>query len=125
MSDSSPLSPDQRHLGFLAEYGNFLANWSTFEVIVEIIIMRQLRLTPEEASIVCAALGLGAKMNLLCSLLNRNSASEAGVRLLTHAQRVAERNSFAHGFFLRDKEQAEFHLIRRDIKYRYEAKMQR
>ena len=90
---------------FLMHYGDFLAFWSTFDVMVEILIMRELGTTEEKTSIVCAGLGFGAKINIACSLLNSRSAgTERTTTLLREAQQLAERNSFAHGFFLVNRE---------------------
>ena len=86
---------------FAAAYGLFNAIWSNFELTIEILIMRQLRLTPQESSIVCGGLSLGSNINILLSLLNRDETNRKGAALLKQAQTFADRNSFAHGFFLR------------------------
>jgi hypothetical protein len=116
---------DQRRLEqdrFLREYGSFLALWSTFDLAIEIAIMRELRLSPQEASIVCAGLGFGAKTNVLYSLLSRDENNESKVAAVKEAQRLAVRNSFAHGFLFRDDEIARYCLVRREVKERYSIK---
>lgn len=109
----------------LGTYGSFLALWSTFDIVVEIILLRQLRLTVEEASIVFSSLNFGAKMNILVSLLNREPADTTGITLLKNVQTKAERNSFAHGFFRVDADRHTFALIRREVKDRYVVRRKR
>lgn len=116
---------DQRRLEqdrFLKEYGSFLALWSTFDVLIEIAIMRELRLSPQEASIVCAGLGFGAKVNVLFSLLSRDEKNDAKIAAVRKAHQMAERNSFAHGFLFRDDEIERYCLVRREVKDRYAVK---
>lgn len=108
---------------FLMHYGDFHAFWSTFDVIVEVLIMRELGTTKEKTSIVCAGLGFGAKVNIACSLLNSRADkhTERSIALLKEAQQQAERNRFAHGFFLVNNETERFELIRREVKDTYHA----
>ena len=108
---------------FMADYGNFLAVWSTFDLVIEILIMRKLGIDEEANSIVCAGLGFGAKVAILCSLLNRTEGNGESVAMIKKAQTLAERNSFAHGFFLIDREKAHFKLVKREVKDRYEVKI--
>jgi hypothetical protein len=81
----------------------------------------------EATSIVCASLGFGAKISILCSLLNREPKEEniKTVALIRDAQRLAERNSFAHGFFLINPSTSEFELIKREVRDTYEAKIKK
>jgi hypothetical protein len=124
MSRPTP-SPEARDnaVMFLFQYGNFLVFWSTFEIVVEVVIMRQLGTDPERTSIVCGGLGIGAKMAILCSLLNRTAGNEKGVALFKEAQTLAERNSFAHGFFLVTHATGGFELIKREVKDTYRARV--
>lgn len=102
----------------MAAFGTFMTIWAQFELIVEMLIMRELRLTPMETSIICGGLGFGAKANALYSLLNRDKAkNEIGVRLLAEAQVAAQRNWFAHGFLILKDGQME--LVRREVKGTY------
>jgi hypothetical protein len=110
-----------RQLVTLAGIGNFLALWATFEVILEMLIMRELRLTQEEASIVCAGKAVDAKMTLLEALLNRDKKKAAGIAVLRAARTVAERNNFAHGFFRVDHATGDLYLINRSAKNQYSA----
>lgn len=107
---------------FLKDYGSFMALWCTFDLLVEIIIMRELRLEPQETSIICAGLGFGAKANILYSLLSRNDANADGITLIKRAQTVAERNSFAHGFLMYDGDLDTFKIIKREVKDTYQPK---
>ena len=118
-----PRKARDRTVLFLFEYGNFLVFWSTFEVVVEVVIMRQLGTDAERTSIVCGGLGIGAKMAILCSLLNRTPGNEKGVALFKEAQTLAERNSFAHGFFLVERATGKFELIKREVKDTYRARV--
>src|ERR1700683_2115233 len=117
---------------FAIAYGLFIAVWAQFELTVEILVMRQLRLTPQEASIVCGGLSFGAKIHMLLSLLARDDTKNSdGILMLKQAQSFADRNSFAHGF-LYDEVKTDppdgmlgytASLIKREIKYEYVAKI--
>ena len=109
----------------MLHYGDFLAFWSTFDVLIEVIIMRELAIDAEKASIVCAGLGLGAKMAIAKSLLNERPQGTPTIKLLKEAQTLAERNSFAHGFFLIEQGTATFELIRREVEDTYTARVRK
>ncbi len=100
-------------------YGSFFAIWNSFEIVVEILIRRQLRTSYQQTSIICASLGFGAKINILCSLLHDKRGNEKGIKLLRDAQNIAARNSFAHGFIIDNQHTGRFDLIKRDVKDRY------
>ncbi|MFL5015041.1 MAG: hypothetical protein ACJ8EW_02405, partial [Rhizobium sp.] len=102
-----------RTLVTLAGYCNFLALWSTFEIILEILIMRELRLTSEETSIVCTGKAVDGKMTMLQALLRRDPEKAKGIGLLTTARAIAKRNSFVHGFFRVDHSNGDLYLISR------------
>jgi hypothetical protein len=116
---------------FAAGYGLFIAVWTQFELTVEILIMRQLRLSPQEASIVCGGLSFGAKIHMLLSLLARNEKNAEGILLLKQAQNFADRNSFAHGFLYENVKEYppdgtvgySANLLKREVKYEYVAKL--
>jgi hypothetical protein len=110
---------------FLMHYGDFHAFWSTFDVMVEILIMRELDATAEKTSIVCCGLSFGSKVNIACSLLNSRGDAEAKrtAVMLREAQQLAERNSFAHGFFLVNRETETFELLRREVRDTYHARV--
>jgi hypothetical protein len=114
-----------RTLVTLAGYGNFLALWSTFEIILEILIMRELRLTSEETSIVCTGKAVDGKMTMLQALLRRDPEKAKGIGLLTTARAIAKRNSFVHGFFRVDHSNGDLYLISRDVKSEYSASSER
>src|ERR1700730_2277095 len=110
----------KKRTSFLALYGLFLSSWSMFETLMEVLIMRQLGLQPRETSIICAPLGPGAKRNLLVSLLNREPDKyKQAIGLINEAIKIAQRNSFAHGFFRVDLDAATFLLLTRDVKDTY------
>jgi hypothetical protein len=114
MSKPSPfgLSPFSH---FFMEYGQFLGAWSSFEVLVEVALMRELRLTIEEACITFASIGSGARFNVLYSLLSQHGETHK-VAIISEAVDLAERNGFAHGFISVSEDSTEFTLVRRDVK---------
>ncbi|MGB6490498.1 MAG: hypothetical protein WBF10_03480 [Methylovirgula sp.] len=107
---------------FFLQYGQFLAVWNSFDVLVEIAIMRALRLSVEESCILSGALGFGAKSNVLLALLNRSPEEKQKVQLITEAIQVAERNGFAHGFISVSADSETFTLVRREVKGSLEVK---
>ena len=102
-------------VAFFGEYGVFLCVWSGFELIIEIILMRELRLDPQEASIVCGGLSAGPKVQILTSLLTRSEAGSGGASLIREAQALADRNSFAHGFLYGENEKIDFSRFKRGL----------
>lgn len=116
---------------FAAGYGLFIAVWAQFELTVEILIMRQLRLTAQEASIVCGGLSFGSKIHVLLSLLSRDDKNDDGILLLKQAQEFADRNSFAHGFLYDEitpnppegTPGYKVSLLKREVKYQYVTKL--
>jgi hypothetical protein len=107
--------------GFLfSVYGFFLSLWSTFDLLVEILIMRELKIGLQENSIVCGGLMFGPKISILYSLLSRHEeVDQVGISLLRTCQETANRNSFAHGFFFDNQNRDQLSLIRREVKYEY------
>jgi len=110
-------------IAWVGAYSTFLLVWAGFELLIEILIMRALRLTPQETSILCGSLNFGAKVNIAYSLLARDEANAEGLSLLKKAHNVADRNSFAHGFLFSDRvEDGNYlvpKLVKRDIKDKY------
>jgi hypothetical protein len=100
---------------FLLHYGRFLSSWHSFEILIEVLIMRELRLTVEKTCIVTAGLGFGAKVAIANALLARKNDAE-GVRLISQVQQAAERNSFAHSFLSIDSAHENFTQVRREVK---------
>lgn len=91
MSNNSALGMQPYHHFFL-QYGQFLACWNSFDVLIEIALMRELRLTSEEACIVFASVGFGAKCHILGALLTKSAEGKKTYRLITDAVQLAERN---------------------------------
>lgn len=114
MADS--LSPVSAYGEFFIQYGQFLAAWNSFEVLVEVAIMRELRLTVQESRILNGALGFGAKSGILRALLVRTDEGKAKSAVITSATTLAERNSFAHGFISLSSDKKSFTLVRREVK---------
>jgi hypothetical protein len=109
-------------LTFFSQYGSMLGIWSYYDTLVEILIMRELKLTPQQTSIVCGGLSSGPKLHILCSLLALKTENEALIGSLKHLQEIAERNSFAHGFVDYDKATGMFSLISRKVSFRHKVK---
>ena len=107
---------------FFLQYGQFLAVWNSFDVLVEIAIMQVLRLSVEESCILSASLGFGAKSNVLLTLLNRTPAGKQKAQLISEAIQLAERNGFAHGFISVSADSETFTLVRREVKGSLEVK---
>jgi hypothetical protein len=102
---------------FYARYGGFLLLWQTFELLIEVAIMRELRLSHEEVCIVCGGLNYAAKISILLALLKRDPSKAEAMRALRHASQTAERNDFTHSFLTRgDTESDPMRLIRRVVK---------
>lgn len=102
-------------LFFYVLYGFFLTGWSSFDLMIEILIMRELKLPALETSIICAGVGFGAKIEMLYSLLTRdeNNSNTKGVALIKEAHKSAARNSFAHGFVDYDNKTNQVLLVTR------------
>ena len=115
MSKASPFGL-QPFNHFFMEYGTFLGAWSSFEVLVEVALMRELRLSVEEACITFASVGSGARFNILYSLLSRRPEEAQKATIISEAVDLAERNGFAHGFLSVSEDGEEFTLVRRDVK---------
>ena len=115
MSDIYPtsLSPFNH---FFMEYGKLLGAWGAFEVVIEVALMRELRLTPEEACITFASVGSGARFNILYALFNRRPSDKSKISLITEAVELAERNGLVHGFISANHSSDVFTFVRRDVK---------
>jgi hypothetical protein len=101
---------------FFGRYGSFLQLWQTYELMLEVMIMRTLRLSEVETSIVCGSLTYAAKSNILLALLNLNQANSAAVTAIRAAQAAAERNDFVHSFITHAGSFGLMRLVRREVK---------
>ena len=111
----SPLYAE-RMREFFSRYGSFLQLWQTFELLVEIIIMKRLGITPRQASIVCGGINFQAKISIALSLLKEERPrNEKAISALSTAKTEAERNDFIHSFLTHGRD-GTLHLIRREIK---------
>jgi hypothetical protein len=108
----------------LQGFGNFLAKWSTYEIVVEILIMRELDITPEQASIVCTGRAVDVKLNMLQALMGERAKGHAGLSALLNARREAKRNLFVHGFFRVNRERGDLFLVSREIRAGYWGQVQ-
>ena len=120
MADDTPSSRwkiapihGERMRQYFGRYGSFLQLWQTFELLPDLIIMRELRLTAREASIVCSDLFYSTKTNIALALLNENKEkNRAAISAFKAAQSAAERNDYTHSF-LSLGDDGSIHRIRR------------
>jgi hypothetical protein len=106
----------QRMREFYGRYGAFLQLWQTFELLVEIIVMRQLRLTVHQTSILCGGINFAAKISIAVSLLMEDRIkNEKAITSLKTAASVAERNDFTHSFLTHGSD-GSLHLVRREVR---------
>jgi hypothetical protein len=108
-----PVAEEMRQ--FFGRYGAFLQLWQTYELFLEVMIMRTLRLSAIETSILCGSLNFASKNNILLALLNLKSTNPAGIAALRTAQAAAERNGFVHSFMTHAAHINRMHLVRRDV----------
>jgi hypothetical protein len=101
---------------FFMEFGQLLGAWNTFEAMVEVVIMRELRLSVEETCIVCGGLNFSSKVGIAHSLLNRTAEGKQKSSAINSAHTLAERNGFAHGIISVNEESNLFTVVRRDVK---------
>ena len=111
----TPHSQDAKYTEFFSSYGGFLAGWAFFDLMIEMLIKRELNLPTRETSIICAGVGFGAKISILLALLARDPKTFEGIKLLRATQQAAERNNFAHGF-LSMTQPGDMRLVRREVK---------
>jgi hypothetical protein len=118
---------DQTYTAYFSMYGAFLGLWQSYDLAVEMLVGRELKLSIRETSIVCSALPFGIKYNILLALLNRDPANERGISILRNVQQISERNSIVHGFIhARREESGPPRIVNRDIKNgKYSVKSKR
>jgi hypothetical protein len=107
---------DKKHTAYFTNYGAFLAGWLLYELLIEMLIKRELKLEARETSIICSAMPFGVKFNVLLALLRRDPSNSDGILLLKKTQSSAERNNIAHGFLTFVEGSPDIRLVNRDIK---------
>jgi hypothetical protein len=123
---TKPKKVSQEKIEFNTLHSEFLQLYSSFEIAIEVAIKRLLRLSNDEASVVCGALGAGAKINLLKSLISIQTAPTIKIEAVTKAQTLASRNSWAHGIMLGSLSGADrFYLFYREAKEKFQVKGKR
>jgi hypothetical protein len=101
---------------FFSLYGSFLQLWQSFELVIEIAIMRQLNLSIRHASIVLNSLNFSAKSSILLALLKEDAERiRSQFWQFQKAQTQAERNDFAHSF-LTHWDEGQMQLVRRNVR---------
>jgi hypothetical protein len=111
----APIHAERMHQWF-GRYGSFLQLWQTFELLADIIIMRELKLTPRHTSLVCADLFYATKANIALTLLNENKNKNADcIEAFKAAQSAAERNDYTHSILSLGVD-GTIHRIRRSAK---------
>jgi hypothetical protein len=101
---------------FFGRYGSFIQLWQTYELMIEIAIMRQLRISVEENSIVCGGLNYSAKSAIILGLLKRDGTKANAVSALRTAQQTSERNNFIHSFLTHSRVEPLMRLVRRSVR---------
>src|SRR5215469_26896 len=109
-----PAAGEMREI--FGRYGSFLQLWQTYELMLEVMIMRTLRLSEVEASIVCGSLSYAAKSNILLALLNLSKTNSVAVTAIREAQAAAERNDLVHSFMTHAGSVGLMRFVRRDVK---------
>jgi hypothetical protein len=72
---------------FFSLYGSFLQLWQSFELVIEIGIMRQLNLSARHASIVLNSLNFSAKSSILLALLKEDAEkNKVAISAITETQ---------------------------------------
>ena len=83
----SPAKAEQMR-EFFSLYGSFLQLWQSFELVIEIGIMRQLNLSARHASIVLNSLNFSAKSSILLALLKEDAEkNKVAISAITEAKR--------------------------------------
>jgi hypothetical protein len=108
---------------FFMEFGQLLGAWNSFEVMVEVVIMRELRLSVEESCIVCGGLSFSSKVYIAHSLLNRTGDGKKKSSAIHSAHTIAERNGFAHGIISVNEEGNLFTVVRRDVQMKFSVRV--
>ena len=110
------------HTQVIHAYGTFMVSWSVLESVLEVAIMKQLKISELQAAIVTSSLGFRARSTILSSLLNLHGDeySEA-VKVLNKITQNAKRNTFVHGhIFVGEQEKLTF--VKADVNQKYRAK---
>jgi hypothetical protein len=116
-SDDYPDEHVKRIQDFHRHYGLFLQLWQTFELMVEMVIMRQLKLTHRQTSIVCGGINFQAKLSIALTLLKEDKkANEKPIAALSKARSEAERNDFVHSLLSHSRKLGILHLLRREVR---------
>lgn len=115
MTDDTPFGITAYH-SFFMQYGQFLAAWNSFEVLIEIALKRELKMDTKTTCIVFSSIGFAAKSHILGALLNQAGGGSAKYKLIQAAITHAERNGFAHGFISVSPNSKLFTMVRREVK---------
>ena len=97
-----------------ALYGSFMILWATFELLIEIAIMRELNLSPRDTSITVGGLGFGAKVEIFFSLMAKSETNSNKSKKVREFQNIAKRNALVHSFPV--LQGRDYVLIRREVK---------
>jgi hypothetical protein len=85
--------------------------------MIKVLIMKELRLTAVETSIVCGGLMFSPKVAVLYSLLAEKENGTQGITKIRKAQDPASRNALAHGLLIGSQ------LFRRGVKTEYTVRI--
>ena len=119
------LSSSLQQIAQMSSVGNFLAMWNNTELIIEMVIKRELGLTLEQASVICSPLGGGAKTELLIGLFAERADLQPFVAAVRELQQHVSRNWLVHGFITFDDKNGPWDIVHREVKNGLKVKRKR
>ncbi|WP_293700970.1 MULTISPECIES: hypothetical protein [unclassified Sphingopyxis] len=117
-----PLTSEHAQISTL---GTVLAFWNNVELVMEMVIKQELGLTTEQACIVCGALGGGAKLAMLSSLVAEKGHRQSFVQAIRDFQGMVGRNALAHGFMTIHGPSGDYEIVSRDVKNKLSVRRRR
>ncbi|MEA3048155.1 MAG: hypothetical protein QOJ53_2487, partial [Sphingomonadales bacterium] len=97
-------------------FGAVLLMWSHTEILMEMVLKREMDWGLEETSIICGPLGGGAKTALLFSLLQDRAGCQSFCEAVAEFQALLGRNALAHGFVTHASEDDPLTFVYREVK---------
>ena len=114
-----------RRIAQMSSVGNFLSMWNNTELMMEMVIRRELGLSVEQVCVVCGPLGGGAKTELLIGLFKDCADLAPFVNAVRDLQRHVSRNWLAHGFIIFDDWNGPWDMVHREVKNGLKVKKRR
>jgi hypothetical protein len=94
---TSQSSPEADDAASVRGVGAFVILWSVFEAVLEIGIMRELKLSPVKSAIVTCEMGTKARSGCLRSLISLDRPKHEALGLILRIINEGERNTIHHG----------------------------